>query len=138
MSAQALKLPGGHVGADLSAKQYHAVYLSNDYEISAITNANAANYAQAPIGILQDDPDADGKAAEIISIGVSRCEAGGTISAGDWLTTNDDGELIAGAIEAAAGTADRVIIGRALEDAVDGQIFNALINCITPLPVDTE
>ena len=120
------------------SKQYHAVYQTEDRGVAAITNSNAAAFAQAGIGILQNDPSADGDAAEVVCIGLARCEAGGTITAGAYLTINNDGEIIAGALEADKASADRAVIGRAIEDAVDGDIFDALVNFITPLPHDTE
>lgn len=138
MSDQQITLPGAHATADLSAKQYHAVYLTEDYGVAAITDSNAANFAQAGIGVLQNDPDANGKAAEVVMVGICRGEAGGTITQGAYLTINNDGEFIAGALEAAYAAADRAIIGRALGDAADGDIFDIAVNFITPLPHDTE
>ena len=138
MAEQSLHIPGLHATADLSAKQYHAVRMTEDRGVAAITDSNAASFAQRPIGVLQNDPDADGQAAEVIGVGLARCEAGGTITQNDVLVTNDDGELIAGALEADLASADRVVVGVALEDAVDGQIFEAWVNFATPLPHDTE
>lgn len=139
MTSQNIKIPGLHATEDLSSNQYHAVYLTEDRGVTSISDSNVANFAQAGIGVLQNDPDEDGKAAEVICVGVAKCEAGGTITQGAYLTINNDGEFIAGAIEAwDSSTADRAIIGRAIEDASDGDWFDALVNFITPIPHDTE
>jgi len=138
MAEQSLHIPGLHATGDLSALQYHVVYLTEDRGVTGITNSNVAAFAQRGIGVLQNDPDTDGHAAEVVGIGLARCEAGGTITTNDPLTFNNNGELIAGGIEADLASADRVIVGTALEDAVDGQIFEAFVNFATPLPHDTE
>jgi hypothetical protein len=138
MADQNFKIPGLHAAADLSASQYKGVYLTDDFEVTAITNSNVAAFAQAGIGILQNDPDADGQAAEVVAIGVCRAEAGGTIAQGAYLVLNNAGEVISGALEADLASADRAVIGRALADAADGDIIDILVNFATPLPHDTE
>lgn len=138
MTSQNIKIPGLHAVEDLSSWQYQAVYLSEDRGVTKITNANVGSFAQAGIGVLQNDPDADGKAAEVICVGLAKCKAGGSISANDYLTLNNDGEFVAGALEATTTAADRAIIGRAIESASDHDWFDALVNFITPLPHDVE
>jgi len=138
MSDQQILLPGAHATADLSTGQYKGVYLTEDFGVSAITDSNAAAFAQAGIGILQNDPDADGKAAEVVMVGICRAEAGGTIAQGAYLVLNNAGEVISGALEADKASADRGVIGRALADAADGDIIDIAVNFITPLPHDTE
>lgn len=138
MSDQQILLPGAHATADLSAEQYAGVYLTEDFGVAKITNSNVSAFAQAGIGILQNDPDADGKAAEVVMLGICRAEAGGTIAQGAYLVLNNDGEVISGALEAVLTSADRAVIGRALSDAVDGDIIDVAVNFITPLPHDTE
>lgn len=113
-----------HATADLSSKQYHAVRLSDEYAVSAISDANAP---QIPIGILQNDPDADGQPAEVVTMGFCRAECGGTISANDMLGMNNDGELISAAYEAAIGTADLHVFAIALEDGADGEIIEVFV-----------
>lgn len=135
---QYLAIPGIHAVADLSAKQYLAVYLTEDFGVNVVSNSNAAAFAQAGIGILQDDPAADGEPASVAMLGICRAKAGGSITQGAYLTLNNDGEVIAGALEADLASADRAIIGRALGDASDGDIFTIAVNFITPLPHDTE
>lgn len=135
---QFLAIPGIHAVADLSAKQYHAVYLTEDFGVGAITNSNAAAFAQSGIGILQDDPAADGEPASVAILGICRAKAGGAITQGAYLTLDNNGKVVAGVLEADLASADRAVIGRALGDAADGDIFTIAVNFITPLPHDTE
>ena len=118
-----LSLPGVVADADLSAKQYHAVLLSTtDWKVSAITNANAP---QIPIGILQNDPDADGMPADVAILGVCKAECGDTITAGDTITINNDGEIIQD--DATVSSPDLYHLGIALEDGVDGEHISIAI-----------
>ena len=135
---QMLTIPGIHSTGDLSQKQYQAVYLTEDFGVAAITNSNVAAFAQAGIGILQDDPEADGEPASVAILGICRAKAGGNITQGAYLTLDDTGKVVAGALEADLASADRAIIGRALGDAASGDIFTIAVNFITPLPHDTE
>ena len=84
-------IDGLMAGADISANRFEAVRLvTDDFGVRAIT-ANT----QRPIGILQNDPNAAGKAAEVAGVG-STCKArlGGTVTRGDVLTVDADGELV--------------------------------------------
>lgn len=115
-----LSLPGVVANADLSAKQYHAVQMSTtDWKVAAISNANAP---QVPIGILQNDPDADGKPADVAILGVCKAECGDTVTAGDNLSINNDGEVITDA--ETTTSSDLYHIGVALEDGVDGEVIS--------------
>jgi hypothetical protein len=135
---QFLAIPGAHATGDLSALQYQAVYLTEDFGVAGITNSNVAAFAQAGIGILQDDPAANGEPASVAMLGICRARAGGTITQGAFLTLDNDGKVVAGVLEADLASADRAVIGRALGDAASGDIFTIAVNFITPLPHDTE
>ena len=128
-------LPGAVASGDLSASQYRTVKLSESasFEVSAITNGNT----EKPIGILQNDPDAAGKAAEV-AIGGSVCKAelGGTVDEGDFLSMTNAGELIAAPYETSPATADLYIFAQALEAGVDGDIVYVLVGF--PVLASTE
>lgn len=98
-------------GEDLSSAQFKFVTLEADGQVDL---ADAAG--ERAIGVLLNKPDAAGKAATVAMTGKVMVEAGASVTAGDQIQTNAAGE----AIEAAAGD---VVMGYALEDAVDGQIF---------------
>jgi len=120
-----LSIPGITAAADLSTKQYHAVKLdSTARRVAAITNGNA----ERPVGILQDDPDAAGRTADVAYIGIVKAELGGTVSYGDSLASNNDGELIADAEVADGSAVDLHHIGIALEAGVDGDIIDVILH----------
>lgn len=115
-----LSLPGVVANADLSSYQYKAVQLSTtDWKVAALSNANAP---EVPIGILQNDPDADGKPAEVAILGVCKAECGDTVTAGDNLAVNNAGEVISDA--ETTSSSDLYHIGIALEDGVDGEVIS--------------
>ena len=115
--------PGMVANADLSAKQYHVVQVSTtDWKVAAITNANAP---QSPLGILQNDPDADGKPADVAILGICKAECGDTVTAGDVISFNNDGEIITDA--ETTTSSDLYHLGIALEDGVDGEIITVAL-----------
>ena len=118
-------IPGLTAAADLSAKQYHAVkYDSTVRRVAAMTNANA----EKPAGILQDDPDAAGKPCDVAYFGVVKAELGGTVTYGDDLACNNDGEIITD-VELTDGSAsDLHHIGVALASGVDGDVIDILLH----------
>jgi hypothetical protein len=109
----------GHRGfiaeADLSAKQYFILKLG----ATANGVALAAGATESILGILQNKPTANQIANVRLcnSQGTSKVKAGGTINAGDWVTSDANGKAVA------TTTAGNIVIGRALEAAVDGDII---------------
>jgi hypothetical protein len=97
-------------GGDLSAGQFKFVALAADGQVDL-----AGDGAQA-IGVLYNEPDAAGKAATVVMTGKVIVEAGASVTAGDEIGVDADGNAVT------AATSD-IIMGYALEDAVDGQIF---------------
>ena len=97
-------------GEDLSSAQFKFVTLEADGQIDL---ADAAG--ERALGVLLNKPTS-GKAATVAMTGKVMVEAGAAVTAGDEIQTDATGD----AITAAAGD---VVLGYALEDAVDGQIF---------------
>ena len=97
-------------GEDLSAAQFKFVTLEADGQIDLADSAG-----ERALGVLLNKPTA-GAAATVAMSGKVMVEAGASVTAGDQLQTDAAGD----AITAAAGD---VVMGYALEDAVDGQIF---------------
>ena len=113
--------------------QYRAVKLSTsaDRTILALTNANAED----PIGILQNDP-ASGEAADVAIDGVCKAEYGGTVTRGDKLACNNDGDLITD-VEVKDGSAvDLHHIAVALESGSDTEVHLVLLH--TPVRIGLE
>lgn len=98
-------------GQDLSAKQFFFVSVSSDGQIDPTGDGAAA------VGVLQNDPAAAGRAAEVCIGGVTKVSAGGTIAAGAAVASDAAGEAVT------AATGD-VVLGIALEGASDGDIIS--------------
>jgi len=97
-------------GSDLSSSRFKALVLASDGEVD-VAGVNAKS-----IGFLMNTPTA-GQVCEIAgSGGGAKAIAGGTINAGDLLATDANGDLL-------VGTANQILVARALEGAVDGDIF---------------
>ena len=100
-------------GSDLSTSQYKAIILSADGAVD-IAAANASI-----IGFLGNKPTS-GASAEISSdAGGAKAIAGGTITAGDPLATDSNGDLV-------VATGGDTVVARAIESAVDNDIFAVL------------
>jgi hypothetical protein len=122
--------------ADLSSYQYRAVK-----QDSSGNAALCSVDGEKAMGLLQNDPDAAGKAASIMVQGASKAVAGGTIAYWAAVGTDATGKLITVDEEADA------VLGRALESAVTDQVFQVLLThegatseALNPLvnPVYTE
>lgn len=101
-------------GVDLSSSQYKALILSADGEV------DPAGAAASTIGFLMNSPTA-GSVAEIATNGGGgKAIAGGTITAGDSLATDANGDVV-------VATGVDSIVGIALEDAVDNDVFGILV-----------
>ena len=121
---QGFRVPGLVAAADLSAKQYCWVKLTEINQVSAI----AADTDQ-PFGVLQNAPTA-GQAAEVMVTGVSYVVAGGTIDAS--ANANVGPSATGTAVARVTGTdATRYRAGIALSDAASGDVIPVLL--ITPL-----
>lgn len=97
-------------GEDLSSAQFKFVTLEADGQVDL---ADAAG--ERAIGVLLNEPTA-GKAATVAMTGKVMVVAGASVTAGAALQTDASGD----AITAASGD---YVMGYALEDAVDGQVF---------------
>ncbi len=120
----AYESPGTDIGtftaaADLSGKQYHFVVLASATTVNvctAITNA--------PIGILQNDPESGEQAVVRIS-GVSKVVADGTLAAGNFIGTSADAQADA----ISPGTDTTVYMtGQCVEAASAGETTTMILN----------
>lgn len=76
-------------GADLSAKQYFFVtQAAGDGQVDPTGDGLLAN------GVLQNKPDAAGKAATVAVRGITKMSAGAAFSRGDILSSDANGEAI--------------------------------------------
>lgn len=102
--------------ADLSAKQFHFVKVDSSGNAAA-----TAAVTDNPVGVLQNNPDTAGYECTVAIDGVSKVEAGGSITAGDLITIAAAGT----AVTATEGTNN--IYGIALSDAASGEVASVLL-----------
>ena len=82
--------PGLVAGADLSAQQFRFVKLNGTGLQVVVCNAAG----ESAFGVLQDNPDAVGKAASVATLGVSKVLAGATVVPGDQIKTDALGRAV--------------------------------------------
>lgn len=105
--------------ADLSSYQYHFVYISADNTVN-VAGANAKT-----LGILQNKPDAAGKAAVVRIIGTSKLVAGEAMASGKYVTCKSDGH---GEIaDAASEHVGAYVLGE--DSTAAGDIIEVLLTC---------
>ena len=103
--------------ADLSGNQYRAVTTDANGQ-AAISGA-----AELIAGIQQDkEADAAGKGVTVRTVGDTRAEYGGNVTAGDQLTTNASGQLVV------VAAATDPLVGVALVSGVATQIGKVRLN----------
>lgn len=100
---------------DLSAYQYHWM------KISSSRTVNLCGNTEQPYGILQNDPAAAGRPAEVMVYGISNLVAGGSITAGNLVGSDTNGHGVA------VSTDDLYFGGIAREDAATSDIFSILL-----------
>lgn len=115
---------------DLSTKQFYLVKVNSSGQLALAGDGEPA------IGVLQDKPNAQGKAGSVAISGRTLCVAGDSITAGASVKSNAAGKAVS-AIAATVNTSntgaasDAVVgsnvIGTALEGAVANDIFPLLI-----------
>jgi len=102
-------------GQDLSAKQFFFVTVASDGQVDPAGDGLMAT------GVLLNDPAAAGRAAEVCISGITRVEAGGTVTAGAAVASDASGNAVA----AASGD---VILGTAITGGADGEVISVLFN----------
>jgi hypothetical protein len=109
-------------GENLSAKQYHFVKIDNgDGEVVAVSGAT-----DRPIGVLQNTPTA-GQAAEVLIVGGTKVECGGSASYGQPLFASASATAVTLAFGSTASAAYSV--GTFIENATAGTVAAAVIDC---------
>ena len=93
------------------------------YYFVDITGAHQAGLAGAggdAVGILQNKPQHAGEAATVAISGVSLVVAGGTLAAGDPVSSDGDGKAI-------KTTSTNVALGRVVIGAAEGELASVLL-----------
>lgn len=111
-------LPGLSASADLSAKQFRFVKMSGDATVDV-----CAAITDKLVGVLQDAPTS-GVMANVVGFGVSKVVAGGTVTAGDVVGTDNQGR----AVTIAPGSdTTQYIGGRAITGGASGEIISIFV-----------
>lgn len=106
---------------DLSTKQFYMVKVSNS---SGTGRVDLAGEGDDVAGVLQNVPNLAGRAAEVAIGGITKCIAGGSITAGNRVSPNSLGKATA------VGSADDYAYGIALTSASTNDVFSLLIRPI--------
>ena len=111
---------------DISTKQYYFVKPHTVFNrIVVCTGAT-----DIPIGVLQNKPDAAGKAAEVMMIGLTKVSADAALTIGDLIGTSADGQADA---KTPGTDTTEYVVGRVYEAAsAAADIVSAFINCMNP------
>ena len=123
----AFEIPGFSLSveasADLSAFQHHFVEVDSNGQLTVSNSAG-----ESVFGVLQNNPNAEGRAGNVMKDGVSKVVAGAAITVGALVQTNASGRAIT------AASAD-FVVGRAL-DAVgaDGELISIALGENQRLP----
>ena len=111
-------IPGLDAGANLSAAQYKLVKLAS----TARQVILAAAKTDTVIGVLMNDPSAQGQPAEVACIGVVKLVAEASVSAGVNLVSNSTGQA------QGSSTTDDDSFGVAITASTDaGDLITAVI-----------
>ena len=102
-------------GADLSAKQFYFVSLAADGQVDATGDGLMAT------GVLQNDPAAAGRAAEVAIGGITKVTAAGTIAGGAAVASNANGAAVT------AATGD-IILGTAVAGGATGDVISIIFH----------
>lgn len=113
--------PGYAIGleaaADLSGVQYHIVRVVSTNAV----NVASQNSVMRAVGVLQDTPNAAGRAARVAVDGETKVVAGASFAAGVPLSHNSSGRAI-------AATSGLCVVGYSLEvAAADGDLVRMLL-----------
>lgn len=103
--------------ADLSAKINRFVKISGNLTVTVCAAAT-----DKPIGVLQNKP-VSGAPADVMVVGVSKVVLGGTVAAGDDLTSDANGAAITAVTNAGANRS----YGVALQGGTVGQVVEVLL-----------
>ena len=106
-------------GSDLSASQYRLVKLTADNTVDLCDGIT-----DVPFGVLQNKP-ASGRAASIMLAGISKLEAGASLSAGDIIACAADAQ-------AQVAVATQHVAGQVIAGSSADEICTAAINCLAP------
>jgi hypothetical protein len=110
---------------DLSAKQYYFMKLDSNGRATTCTGAT-----DVPVGVLQNKPNALGKAAEILVYGMTKVSSDAALTIGDLIGTSADGQ--ADAKTPGIDTTEYVTGQVLIASTAAAGLATALVNCANP------
>ena len=121
--SQNMKIPGLMANGDISTSQFYAVRMTTnaDFEIGAISAVT-----QRPIGVLQNNPNSSGLAADVLSAGETKMQFAGTINRGVSISADALGRAIESTIS--GGTTGLFVLGQTLQSGSSGGVYRVLIH----------
>ena len=111
--------------ANIAAYQWHGMKMTANGEVTV-----CAGETDIPIGILTNDPDADGKPAQILVVGRCPVVAGETITYGDLIRIDSNGHAM---IFSAPTDTTCYQVGRCIRGALITEMAVCEINCCSPV-----
>ncbi|CAJ0862147.1 hypothetical protein R77567_01621 [Ralstonia sp. LMG 32965] len=114
-------------------KTYDAGAAITPYTIVKFTGTDfqvipAAAVGDSLAGVTTEIASNSGERVDVVHSGCAYVQAGGTIAAGDPITTNASGQAVKAA---PASGANNNCIGRARQSAVSGDVFEVLLDFFT-------
>ena len=103
-------------GGDLSASQYRFVQVASDGQCDIVAGAGLD-----ATGVLQNAPDAAGKASEIAIAGRVKVVAGGTVASGALVQSDASGDAL-------LATTGDFVLGQCLIGGAVGEVIEVLLN----------
>ncbi len=120
-------IPAALAAADLSAKQFFIVKKNTTNNQFALCDTDGEVFD----GVLQNKPDAAGKAAEVRALGITKITAGEALTAGDrWGTASTGKAKIIETTNAGADVGDYVG-GVVIEGAASGALATVTVGIVT-------
>ena len=117
---------GLEANEDLSSDQFMFVKLNADRKVIACVAAT-----DVPIGVLQNKPDAAGKQAEVMVIGVSKVSSDASLTYGNLIGTSADGQADA---KIPGTDTTEYIVGQVIKGSgAAASMAEAAINCLAPV-----
>lgn len=123
-------------GEDLRGDFGELLKIEDDADVGKVIKTTAVT--DSPIGVLAENPDGaattDGETVPVALLGgggVLKMKAGGVVTAGDLIVPDVTAGRVIGVANQAALVADSTAIGIALESAVDGDLFEVLVQVMT-------
>jgi hypothetical protein len=117
-------------GADLSNDQYHFVKLvrsaGNDLFVNRLTTG-----ISVAVGVLRNKPAASGRAAEVVTGGITKVEVGEAISAGDAVVADASGRAIK------LDATGEIPVGLILQNASTGDVAPVKLGCVVKAANDS-